>query len=306
MKKLCYFLIVSLYCYASQAQVVAEISPTSDTLVSIKKPYDFKQQADNLDDLPWHGRRFKVTAGGFFPVNNTQVQVGLTNGNAGTKIDLEDDLGFSKSSSSFMGTLEWRISRRSRLDLEFFSLNRSAVKTLEKQIDFGDHTYNINARVTAFFDVQITRIAYGYAFLSKPKYEAGLLIGAHVLFGDLGLRVDADQASAEVRNNFNFTAPLPDVGIWGEFVLGKRFGLYANVNYLAAKIDNIDGRIISYNLSLLYNVYQNFSLNAGYTGLNFKIDDREQRLSGFLKWGYNGPSITATYAFGNHVKFYKH
>jgi hypothetical protein len=52
---------------------------------------------------------------------------------------------------------------------------------------------------------------------------------------------------------FDFTAPLPDVGIWGEFVLGKRWGLYANVNYLSVKIDETDGRIISYNLSVLYN-----------------------------------------------------
>ncbi|MEN2398778.1 hypothetical protein GKZ90_0003285 [Flavobacterium sp. MC2016-06] len=311
MRKSFYILIASFFWFTANAQndvenaqIVAEISPT-DTLISIENPYKF-EQINPDEDYPWHARRFKVTAGGFFPLNNTQIQVGQTNGNPGTLIDFENDLGFSKSSTSFMGALEWRISRRSRLDFEFFSLNRSATKTLEKQIVFGDNTYDINARVTAFFDVQIARIAYGYAFLSKPKYEAGLLIGAHVLFGDVGLRVDANQASLEKRTNFNFTAPLPDMGIWGEFVLGKRFGLYANVNYLAAKIDNISGRIISYNLSLLYNIYDNLSVNAGYTGLNFRVDDEKERLSGYLKWGYNGPSVTFTYAFGKHVKLYKH
>lgn len=205
-----------------------------------------------------------------------------------------------------MGTFEWRISRRSRLGTEYFVLNRTATKTLQKEITFKDETYNIDTRITSFFDVQIARIYYGYAFLSKPKYEAGLLIGAHVLFADIGLRVEANQASLERRETFNFTAPLPDIGVWGEFVLGKRFGLSVNANYFAAKIDNISGRIVSYNLSLLYNVYQNFSLTAGYTGLNFRVDDREENLNGYLKWGYNGPSITATYSFGNHVKLYKH
>lgn len=306
MKKLFSLLIISLFWYSAKAQNTNEFY-AQNNLPPLQ--YDTSEEFQNYlvdDDLPWHARRFKVSAGGFFPLNNTEVQVGTNNGNAGTKIDLEDDLGFNKSSSSFMGTFEWRISRRSRLGAEYFVLNRSANKTLEKQIDFRDHTYNINTRVTSFFDVQIARIYYGYAFLSKPKYEVGLLIGAHVLFGDLGLRVEANQASAEYRDSFNFTAPLPDVGIWGEFVLAKRFGLNVNANYLAAKVDNISGRILSYNLSVLYNVYQNFSLTAGYTGLNFRIDDKEERVNGYVKWGYSGPTITATYSFGNHVKLYKH
>lgn len=305
MKKLFSLLIISLFWFSAHAQNTAEIS-VENTLPVLQNDNSDKLQNYDADDLPWHARRFKVTAGVFFPVNNTQIQVGTNNGNHGTEIDLEDDLGFSKSSTSFIGTFDWRISRRSRLGFEFFALNRSSTKTLERQIDFGEHTYNINTRVTATFDVEIARIAYGYAFLSTPKYEAGLLIGAHVLFADLGLRVDANQAVIEYKDTFNFTAPLPDVGIWGEFVLGKRFGLYVNANYLSVKINDIDGRILSYNLALSYNVYQNFSLTAGYTGLNFKVDTVREKLNGYLKWGYNGPTITAVYTFGNHVKLYKH
>lgn len=305
MKKIFYFLIISFFWFSATAQNTSEIF-AQNSLPDLKNDASEEFQNYDTDDLPWHARRFKVSAGAFFPINNTQVQVGTNNGSAGTNIDLEDDLGFSKSSSSFMATFEWRISRRSRLGTEYFVLNRTATKTLEKEIVFRDQTYNVNASVSSFFDVQIARVYYGYAFLSKPKYEAGLLIGAHVLFGDLGLRANANQASAEFRNNFDFTAPLPDVGIWGEFVLSNRFGLNVNANYLAAKIDTISGRIVSYNLSVLYNVYQNFSLTAGYTGLNFRIDDKEERVNGFLKWGYNGPTISATYAFGNHVKLYKH
>lgn len=305
MKKLFCFLIVPLFFSTIQAQTTAEI-PVENPLTVLQSDIDTPSQDYDVADLPWYARRFKVTAGAFFPVNNTQIQVGTNNGNHGTEIDLENDLGFSKSSSSFMGTFDWRISRRSRLGFEFFALDRSSSKTLEKQIDFGEHTYNINTRVTAMFDVQIARIAYGYAFLSKPKYEAGLLIGTHVLFADLGLRVDANQTSLEYRDSFNFTAPLPDIGVWGEFVLAKRWGLYVNANYLAIKIDNIDGRIVSYNLAVSYNIHQNLSLTAGYTGLNFKVDAIKERLNGYLKWGYNGPTITAVYAFGHHVKLYKH
>ncbi|MDW8852147.1 hypothetical protein SD960_18730 [Flavobacterium sp. MMLR14_040] len=306
MKKLFSLLVISLFWFSAQAQTTAEI-PAETTLPTLQNNNDLEDLQDyDVNELPWHARRFKFTAGAFFPLNNTQIQVGRNSTDTGTEIDLENDLGFSKSSVSFLSTFEWRISRRSRLGFEYFNLDRTSSKTLERDITFGDNTYNVNARVSAYFNVQIARIAYGYAFLSKPKYEAGLLIGSHVMFVDLGLRLEGEGQSLEYRDSFNFTAPLPDVGVWGEFVLGERFGLYVNANYLAVKIDNTDGRILSYNLSLLYNVHKNFSLTAGYTGLNFKIDTIRERLNGYLKWGYNGPTLSAAYTFGNHVKLYKH
>ncbi|RYJ38199.1 hypothetical protein NU08_2814 [Flavobacterium anhuiense] len=303
MKQLFIFLVMMLLWIPLNAQTLAQNS-NDEGLTTVKTETD-DYQDNSVDDLPWHNRRFKVTAGGFFPVNNTQVKVEGNNGNIGTEIDLESDLGFSKSTASFLGTFDWRISKRSRLGFEYFVLDRTATKTLQRDINFGDHTYPVDGSVRGTFNVQIARIAYGYAILSKPKYQAGLLIGAHVLFADLGLKLNANTQSVEYRDTFNFTAPLPDIGIWGEFVLGKRWGLYANVNYLAVKINDTDGRIISYNLAVLYNVVQNFSLTAGYTGLNFRIDTIQDRLNGFLKWGYNGPTITAVYTFGKHVKVTK-
>ncbi|MFD1604735.1 hypothetical protein ACFSJW_15090 [Flavobacterium artemisiae] len=304
MKKLFIFFVLTLFWIPVKAQTGADII-LSESLSNTKTKSDAFQDG-YADDLPWHARRFKVTAGAFFPVNNTEVQVGSNNGNFGNLIDFEKDLGFNKSTVSFFGTFEWRISRRSRLGAEYYYLSRNSTKTLQKEIEFRDHVYPINATVSAFMDNHIGRITYGYAFISKPKYEIGALIGAHVLFGDVGMRLEGATIDAEYRDNYDFTAPLPDIGLWGEVVLGRKVGLYANVNYFAIKVDDFDGRLFSYNLSILYNVYQNFSLQAGYTGLNVRVDMERERLNGFFKWGYNGPTLTATYSFGNHVKLYKH
>jgi hypothetical protein len=304
MKKLFYFLIAAFFSFSANAQIVADATAKDTLMSSERKAY--LEQDPLADDLPWHGRRFKFTAGVFFPSSNTQVEVGSNNGDFGNMIDFEKDLGFNKNTTSFAGAFEWRISRRSRLGAEYFYLKRTATKRLQKEIEFGDHTYPVDATVSAFMDNQIYRITYGYAFISKPTYEIGALIGAHIMLADVGLRLEGATAQAEYRDNFDFTAPLPDLGLWGEFVLADKWGLYVNTNYFAIKINDIDGRILSYNLSVLYNVYKNFSLTAGYTGLNIRVDVQKERLDGFFKWGYNGPTITATYAFGNHVKFYKH
>ena len=152
MKKLFSLLIIFLFWFSAHAQNTAEIS-SENTLSALQNGKSHELQNYDAEDLPWHGRRFKISAGAFFPVNNTQIQVGSNNGNHGTEIDLENDLGFSKSSTSFVGTFDWRISRRSRLGFEFFALDRSSSKTLQREINFGEHTYEINTKVSAFFVV---------------------------------------------------------------------------------------------------------------------------------------------------------
>ncbi len=254
--------------------------------------------AAQKNKLPnWYTHKFELHFGAFFPLNNTQVRVGSNSTGKGTLLDLEDNLGFSKYTTSFFGTFSWQASKRSRFDLNYFYLSRSTRYTINKDIVFGENTYLADAELEAFFDTQILRFSYGYAIINKPKYQIGALIGTHVLFGDIGLRAETNIGSGEINDNLDFTAPLPDLGLWNKFLISKKLAIYSNLNYLSLKIDNIKGRILSYNASLSYNVIPNLNLNLGYTGLNFRVDIEKERLNGFLKWGYNGPTITAMYAF---------
>lgn len=64
MKKL-FLLIISLFWFSAQSQTTAEIS-SENTLPAIENNSDRPQ--DYPEDLPWHARRFKVSAGVFFPL----------------------------------------------------------------------------------------------------------------------------------------------------------------------------------------------------------------------------------------------
>ena len=44
----------------------------------------------------WWVQRFRVSAGIFFPLNNTVVKVGDEAGTFGTTVDFEDDLGLAQ------------------------------------------------------------------------------------------------------------------------------------------------------------------------------------------------------------------
>jgi len=248
--------------------------------------------------VPWFVEKFKVSAGVFLTVNNTDVQIAGNNGNIATDIDLENDLGFKTTSTTFLGDFQWRSSSRSRFDLSYYSIHRNSTANLQKTVQFGDHTYNVNTTVNAYFNTDIYRFSYGYAILSKPNYEAGLLIGAHVVKAGLGLSITGSNVSASVQDNFGVTAPLPDFGIWGGYAFGRDWAINGEFDYLALTVDNIYGRILGYNFSVTYRPVKQLNVSLGYTGLNCRVDATEDHLNGHIKWGYNGPTLTAAFTFG--------
>ncbi len=268
-------------------------SVNNDTTVAVNK------NGKPLRTVPWFVERFKLTAGFFAPVNNTNIRVNGANGKIGTDIDFEDDLGFNKTTSTFLGDFQYRLSSRSRFDFSYYRLDRSSSKTIDRDLNFKDSTFHVGAQIDAYFNSNIYRVSYGYAILSKPGYEAGLLIGAHVVKFGIGLDATANGISGSAQSSVGLTAPLPDFGLWGGWTMGKKWAVNAEVDYLDITVNSISGRIIAYNAAATFRPIRNLSFAAGYTGLNFKLNVDKEKLDGQLKWGYNGPSLTATFAFGH-------
>jgi hypothetical protein len=248
--------------------------------------------------VPWFVERFRISAGAFLPVNNTNIQVGVKGGMDGTDIDFVKDLGFSKTQLTFLANAQWRISSRSRLNLNYYNIPRKSTHILQKDIIFRDSTYPVDATVNSFFNTAIYQFSYGYAILSKPTYEVGILIGAHVVGGKTGIGLVTPNGALTRNSDFGFTAPLPDIGLWGGYAFTTKLGATLDIDYLSLTIDNITGSIFAYNLLFLYRVADKLDISLGYTGLNFKVTDNGKNASGMFKWGYNGPALGLSYSFG--------
>ncbi|CAL1518671.1 outer membrane beta-barrel protein [Chitinophaga sp. MM2321] len=286
------WLIILLLLCAQGTRSYGQPGPMGDSLTSAATMWQHREKM-----APWFVERFKISAGFFLAVNNTDVQVENASGSRGTDIDFENDLGFNRNIGTFLADAQWRISRRSRIDLAYYGIHRNARYTLQKELHFGDHIYNIDSRVDAFFNTDIFRFSYGYALLSKSRYEAGLLIGAHIVGLGVGIGVTGNNIDAQ-EDRFSFTAPLPDIGIWGGYAINPRWAVNGEFSYLSLTIDNINGRILSGYLNVTYRVISKLDLSLGYTGFNFKVSTTREHLAGDFKWGYNGPSLTAAYSFG--------
>src|ERR1700712_4716904 len=83
----------------------------------------YAQEKDSLRSkivVPWFVERFKISAGGFYIVNTTNIQVDL-NGSDGTPVNAEKDLNLSKEVITYIANFQWRISRRSRISLNYYN-----------------------------------------------------------------------------------------------------------------------------------------------------------------------------------------
>jgi hypothetical protein len=262
----------------------------------------YSQNPDNhptdIKEAPWHVDRFRLSAGVFVPITNTDLQVGIKGQVSGTPVNLEKDLGYNQGQLTFLAAFQWRISRRSRLSFNYYNIPRNATHTLDKDIVFKDSTYHVNTSVNTYFNTAIYQVSYGYAILQKPEYELGVMIGAHVVGAKAGISLNGPNIGGSTSNSFGVTAPLPDLGIWGGYTFSDRFAVNLDIDYLALTIDNISGSIFAYNLIFMYRLLDRLDISLGYSGLNFKLDAVKKGVEGNFKWGYNGPSLGVSYAFG--------
>jgi hypothetical protein len=256
-----------------------------------------KEMKEEKIILPWFVERFKISVGGLYIINKTNIQVAV-NGMEATPIDAEKDLGFNKESGTVLANFQWQISRRSRITLNYYNITRSSNHTLQKDISFEDNTYYANSSVYTFFNTAIYQFSYGYAILSKPKYEAGVFIGTHIVGASSGISLNGTTNGVAVSNNFGFTAPLPDIGLWGGYATSNRFAINADISYFALTINHNTGRLLAFNLTFTYKLINQLDLSLGYSGLDFKVNTTKNNVTGNFKWGYNGPALAVNFSFG--------
>jgi hypothetical protein len=267
-------------------------------ILAFSKMYAQDSNRAEKKTAPWFVERFSLTAGAFLPVNNTNIQVGLQGGTEGTEIDFEKDLGFSKSLVTFWSNFQWRISRRSRVNLNYYNIPRSSTFTLKHDIVFKNDTFHTGDPIKGFFNTAIYQVSYGYALITKPKYELGLLIGLHVISAEVGIALNKGNINQTKSAELRFAAPLPDVGIWGGYAFSNRFAVNLDLDYLALTIGDFSGRVLAFNLAFSYKLVNKLNLAIGYSGLNFDVDVIKNDGKGQLTWGNNGPALVVTYSFG--------
>jgi hypothetical protein len=283
----------------------AAAAQTPDTTPKAKpesKPLGFL-----TDTTPRYGlvpHKFTIGIGGFLP--NVSSKGHLSSPSVpGSDIDLEDQLGLKSSVQSIDIEATWRLGKKQLITVGYFGLRRSATKTLQDTIHFGDSTYNAGATVDASTDLQYYGVTYRYYFWRHTQWElgAGLGIDALDLSGSLALRVAVSGGGGgfadSAKKTGGFTVPAPMLGIYGDWEFQPKFYLRGQLQYLYInKVESWGGYLTDDRLAVEWFPLHNYGVGLAYHYVGFRIL-KDFSNGGSLQYTYalQGPALYLTAAF---------
>ena len=235
--------------------------------------------------------RFSLSLGVFVTDRDTDTQ--LDGNTSGSNINLEGDLGLESSDTAFRLDGYYRFNERHRVDFSAFDLSRTASKQIDKDLEWGDSFYSIDTVLNSELDLKIYKLAYTYSFMRRDSGYLGVTAGLYI----------ADTESSIAEENVgqatigSVTAPLPVIGLRGEYALSERWTFRASGEFFFIEYDNIGGSLVDLYAGLDYRVLDNLSLGVGVNSVDIGIDIEKTDFLGALDWQYIGGLVFLKFEF---------
>lgn len=263
------------------------------------------------DMIPFGKETFQVDLGYYRPKFNTSfsqsfpgspIPPGTINGES--DLNLDDSLGVARLGGY------WRFADRHRLFFGYYSLNRDTSATLNRNIGpisipaLGvNDTILAGSNVTAKTNWDVYILGYGYSFYKTETAEITGKIGLDVarisasVNGTLNTLANGVLVGATAGNNSDVTAPLPVLGISGEWAFAPKWKLIGSVGGFKAKVSDVDATIIDGTIAVDYRLFRNFGMGLGYTWLKLKGDVTKSDFNGSINWKTDGFQIYGSLVF---------
>jgi hypothetical protein len=246
-------------------------------------------------DIPSHPAlqdRFYLGVGAFFPKTNTQAQLSSNRTGVGATVDFEQSLDMERSKTvpSLIG--RWRFGERWRVDAEYFELNRSSERVLDRQIEWGDQVFPVNARVSSTFNFSDLRLSLGYSFFRRKDKELGIGLGLHVASYDVSLSTANFGSDGE-----DVLAPLPVLSVYGQFALTETWAVGARLDRFSLSYDKYDGSLTSLALDILWQPFRHVGFGAGYRALAIRAEAHGERTTLRMRQTFEGPLVFMNVSF---------
>ena len=254
--------------------------------------------ADNTTyNRPWE--RFSIQGGAFFAGLNDKVTVGIEG--AGVAVDLEQALGLDTQNQIFRLAALYRIGekRRHRVDLDYLYFNRTASKTIDKEIVVDNVTLGAGTKVETTFNYQIIRATYSYSFFQDDRMDLAASIGLFVM--PIKFSMSADGLGSG-QGEFNFTAPLPAFGLRGDFAITPRWMLRTNLDFFYLKYQSFTGGLVDTRVAVEYNPWDHFGFGLGFDNFRVQLKAKNNdypsvNFQGDVKSQFIGVQLYARYFF---------
>ena len=230
----------------------------------------------------------------FFPTISSTARLDFPGTNVpGTEVSLEDEMGLSDRKGTPYVLLGMRLGETWRLEFEYYKLDRSATRTIQRDIHWGDIEFPASADITTSFDSAVYRLTGGWSFYRTPQAEAGAAIGLHVTDFKMSM---AGQGNGPLGLSFQSEAkdqlvPLPTLGLYGSYQINDQWILRGRVDWLSLEYENYNGSLTNWVAAVDWRVAKNWGTGFGYRFVNYKLESNKDNFHGEVNYRFKGPTL---------------
>jgi hypothetical protein len=249
--------------------------------------------------------KFRLNVGGFLPAIDSALTITSKNLDLGTRVDLENDLGFDENVNVFQVSGYWRFAKRHRLLAGYYTFDRDASKTLTEQIQIGDKLFDVGASVYSNWEIDFFQVSYAYSFIQTQKWEVSGSLGLYYLDTAINLRGQGSISNGEggwiiagqVSEEESVGLPIPIFGLAAEYHISPKWRAKVGGRYFTLSIDEWSGHILEATAALEFLFHKNFGIGTGYSYFDLEVErDREARVSD-LTYTYSAVQIYGIWYF---------
>lgn len=236
--------------------------------------------------------KLRISIGGFYADTNTSARLSTSTGGVGADVNFEDALGLSNRNFTGEASLHWRFGERWRLDFDYFSIGRSATRTLSQNLVWGGQPFPIGTDVNAQSRISDLRTGVGYSFFKRSDKEVGFGAGLH--WAGLKFSLDSSGIGAQAAN---VTAPLPVVYMYSNVALTDTWAMSTRLDWLSLNYDKYSGNIRAVAFDFIYQPYTHVAFGMGWHAmlLDLGVNNPDSQMQ--YRLGLQGPAAYASYSF---------
>jgi hypothetical protein len=218
------------------------------------------------EDSPWE--RFSIMPGAFLSTSDTELRFDSPSG-VGAVLNPEETLGIDAEETTYRIDGIWRFgsTRRHQLEVHYYSTDREGSRPLGQNTRIGDLLFPTGAAVDSQLQVEFINIDYAYAFVQDDRVRVAAAIGIHTTAFDFEVNAPA----VNLAESESFTAPLPVLGLRGDFVITPRWRLRASTDLVYLPIDAYDISVTDSVLAVKYLPLEHVGFGLGVNNVRYKV-----------------------------------
>jgi hypothetical protein len=243
--------------------------------------------------------KYQFSLGTFIVGTNLKSTFDGTAAGSGDKVDFAHTFDMNKDYNRFRLDGLWRITPKHHVRFVWFQNNITRTKTLDKDLAWGDYTFQAHADVSAESKLGVYELSYEYAFIRKPNLEVAAGAGVHMMNMSIKLKGDATftdengvvHPAAFSTSNSNLPAPFPVIGARATWAVTPNIFIEPEVQWFAFKYDAYNGNWWDARVAAKWMFMRHWGVGLGYDAFHVNVTVDKASFNGNVTLGYSGGQL---------------